>query len=84
MDEGIWEIRAGNYITLGELFKFGASQATCFHLYRMYLDFDFYIHRQGHSKSREPNAIYNQNAKNLRYRETGKYALPRHNESWWW
>ena len=32
-----WKIRQGNYITLGELFVFGAHRCSCWDLYRIYI-----------------------------------------------
>ena len=82
MEEGDWQIRAGNYITLAELFKFGARHVTCYHLYQMYLSLDFYIHRRDHSLSTSDNAIRSQNAKALRHHETGYWGLPSTSGSW--
>jgi len=48
LEDGEWQIRKGNYITLADLFRFGARQVTCFHLYRMYQSLDIYIHRRNH------------------------------------
>ena len=82
LEEGDWQIRAGNYITLAELFKFGARHVTCYHLYQMYLSLDFYIHRRNHSLSTSDNAIRSQNAKALRHHETGYWGLPSASGSW--
>ena len=45
---GGWQL--GNqdwqYVTLAELFFFGAKEVTAFHLYKMYLDLDHYIHKK--------------------------------------
>ena len=41
-----WEIRRGNYITLGEFFRFGADWLSCFDLYRMYLTFPVFISKK--------------------------------------
>ena len=82
MEEGDWQIRAGNYITLAELFKFGARHVTCYHLYQMYLSLDFYSHRRNHSLSTSDNAIRSQNAKALRHHETGYWGLPSASGSW--
>ena len=82
LHEGDWNIRAGNYITLAELFKFGARQVTCYHLYLMYMNLDYYIHRKQHSLSTSPNAIKTQNAKALRNHETGYWGLPSSSSSW--
>jgi hypothetical protein len=77
LKEGDWKIRTGNYITLAELFKFGARQVTCYHLYLMYLGLDVYIHRRNHSQSTSDKM---QNAK--RYHETGYWGLPSSSGSW--
>ena len=37
LEEGDWQIRTGNYITLAELFRFGAKGCTCYDLYKMWL-----------------------------------------------
>ena len=83
LEGGRWKIRAGNYITLGGLFKFGGRQATCYHLYKMHLALGFYTHRLM-MHPRYPHAVYNQNAKVLRHhQETGKWGLlPWHHRQW--
>ena len=82
LEEGDWEIRKGNYITLGELFKFGAKQVTCYHLYQMYLGLDFYIHRRCHSNSTTENATKRPNAEAVRFKETGHWGPPHPEGSW--
>ena len=46
LEDGDWEIRTGNYVTLAELFFFGAKEVAAFHLYKMYLNLDYYIHKR--------------------------------------
>jgi len=41
-----WGIRTGKYVTRAELFFFGAKEITAFHLYKMYLNLDHYIHNR--------------------------------------
>ena len=82
LEKGSWKIRAGNYITLAELFKLGAYKLTCFHLYTMYLNLDVYIQRRNHSLSTSDNAVTRQNAKALHYHETYQWGLPSETDSW--
>ena len=49
LEDGDWEIRTGKYVTLAELFFFGAKEVTAFHLYNMYLNLDHYIHNRKRS-----------------------------------
>ena len=58
-----WLIRQGNYITLGELFAFGAHRCSCWDLYRTYRSLEIFIHRKLHSTSGTEEAIFRQNAK---------------------
>ena len=74
-EEGWWGIRTGNYITLGGLFAFGAEQVTCYQLYKMYLNLDWYCYRKFHSVSTKEKAVKTQNAKELRYQEHGHFGL---------
>ena len=50
---------------------------SCYHLYKMYLGLDFYIHRRWHSVSTTKNANKRQNAKALNFQEQGHYGLRR-------
>ena len=58
-----WLIRQGNYITLGELFVFGAQRCSCWDLYRTYTTFDIFIQKKPHSVSNTESAIFRANAK---------------------
>ena len=71
-----WEIRRGNYITLGEFFRFGADWLSCFDLYRMYLTWPVFISKRNHSRSNTDQAQFIRNAKLLRNTETGFWGLP--------
>ena len=82
LQDGIWSYRSGNYLTLAELFFHGANEATCFHLYKMYLDYDYYIHKRVHSESQSPEAQRRRAAKSLHYQEHGTWRLPRKGDSW--
>jgi hypothetical protein len=44
-----WFIRAGNFITLAELFHEGRKTLTCFHLYKIWLALPVWIHKREHS-----------------------------------
>ena len=46
----LWDIETGNYVTLGEFFRFGADWLSCFDLYRMYLTFPPFISKRNHSR----------------------------------
>ena len=72
----LWEIKTGNYITLGEFFRFGADWLSCFDLYRMYLTFPVFISKRHHSRSNTDQAQFIRNAKLLRNTETGFWGLP--------
>ena len=72
-----WQIRQGNYITLGELFVYGAYRCTCWDLYRTYRSLDVFIHRKPNPTSNSEEGIFRQNAKRRRLQQTGKYDLPR-------
>ena len=65
-----WFIRAGNYITLAELFHFGRHRVTCWGMYRTYYSMDIVIHRRYHSRSTSGLCQQKQNAKRLHYFET--------------
>ena len=67
-----WQIRQGNYITLGELFVFGARRCSCWDLYRTYTSLDIFI-RKIVSGSEE--AVCLSNAKRNPHFETGKFGL---------
>ena len=70
-----WLIRQGNYITLGELFVFGARRCSCWDLYRTYRSLEIFIHRKPHSMSGSEEAIFRQNAKRKRFQDTGRHGL---------
>ena len=70
-----WLIRQGNYITLGELFVFGARRCSCWDLYRTYQSLEICIHRTPHSTSGTEEPLIRQNAKRKWFQDTGKYGL---------
>ena len=70
-----WLIRKGDYITLGELFVFGARRCSCWDLYRAYTVFDIFIHKKPHSVSSSEPAIFRANAKRARRENTGRWGL---------
>ena len=43
---GEWNIRRGNYITLGELFVYGARRCSCWDLYWIFLSLEIFIHKK--------------------------------------
>ena len=54
---GGYFIRQGNYITLGELFVFGARRCSCWDLYRTYRSLEIFIRRKAHSVSGSMDGI---------------------------
>ena len=52
--DGIWQIRAGHYITLAELFNFGKECCSCYDLYRACMSLPIWIHTHQHSVSQSP------------------------------
>ena len=72
-----WFIRAGNYITLAELFDFGRHQLSCFDLYRTYRTLPRLIYKRFHSISKSEYAQRKQNARTLHYQEEGHWRLPK-------
>ena len=72
---GKWLIRKGQYITLAELFHYGAALCSCFRLYRMYLALPLFITKKRHSQSRSENGAKRANAKRLHHAEAGRYGL---------
>ena len=65
----------GNYITLGELFVFGAHWCSCWDLYRTYTALRIFIHKKPHSLSNSEDAIFRANAKRSKYEKTGRWGL---------
>ena len=74
--EDYWEIKHGNLITLGELFRYGAKKVSCHDLYRTYLAMPLLITKRVHSKSNTAEATNRRNAKTLRHVEWGTWGLP--------
>ena len=70
-----WQIRQGNYITLGELFVFGARRCFCWDLYRAYTALEIFIHKKPHSLSNSDEAIFRANAKRSKFENTGRWGL---------
>ena len=71
-----WEIKHGNFITLGELFRYDANKVSCYDLYRAYLGMHLLITERVHSKSNTAEATNRRNAKTLRHVEWGTWGLP--------
>ena len=71
-----WQIRQGNMITLAELFSFGAYRCTCWDLYRTYRSLEVFIDPRSKVRSGSEHANLRDNAKRMRHRTTGSYALP--------
>ena len=72
---GRWLIRQGDYITLPELFAFGAYRCTCWDLYRTYRSLEIFIDKKPHHRSHTDHGIMRQNAKRKRYLEEGRRGL---------
>ena len=73
---GTWYIKAGNYISLAEFFRFGECKVSCYDLYRAYLSMPVFISTRQHSVSHTPVAGLRRNAKKMIYSETGRWGLP--------
>ena len=72
-----WYIRTGCYITLAELFCFGAQACSCHSLYQMYIALPVFVTKKAHSESQSEKAVANRNARrHLRRIETGYFGLP--------
>ena len=76
-DPSQWFIRQGNYVTLGELFTFGAYRCTCWDMYRTYRSLEVFIDRKPHSVSGSEEGTLRQNAKRKQFSEKGKWGLRR-------
>eukprot|EP00959_Pyramimonas_sp_CCMP1952_P006169 129138-Pyramimonas_sp.AAC.1 len=72
-----WYIRAGNYITLAELFNNGCLLCSCHYLCTLYLQQPMFVHRKRHSRSQSGQAVTNRNAWRLQFQERGTWRLPR-------
>ena len=70
-----WFIRAGNYITLAELFAFAGNHLSCFDLYRTYRDFPPLIYKRFHTMSKSEYMERKHSAKTLHYIEEGYWRL---------
>ena len=71
----MWQIRQGNYITLGELFVFGGKRCSCWDLYRAYTALEIFIRKKPHSLSNSEGAIFRANAKHSKFENTGRWGL---------
>ena len=71
-----WFIKAGQYITLGELFVYGHLRCSCWDLYKTYTSLPIFIRSKYHSSSSSARAIFRGNAKRKRYSECGRWGLP--------
>ena len=71
-----WMIRTGRVVTLAELFYFGMWMAPCWDVYRFWLGLPVYAHKRQHSTSGSTHGRLRQKAKEMRYADTGSYALP--------
>ena len=67
-----WLIRQGQYITVGELFVFGARGCSCYALYKPW---DIFTRKEQHSVSGSEDAFALQNAKNKRHLDAGMFGL---------
>ena len=72
-----WQIRQGNYITLGELFVFGGKRCSCWDLYRTYTSLPIFIRKKSHSLSNSEGAIFRAKAKKSKWEKTGRWGLSR-------
>ena len=71
-----WLIRQGQYITVGELFVFGARRCSCWDLYRTHTALEVFIRKKPHSFSTSDEANFRANAKRSTYDNTGSWGLP--------
>eukprot|EP00959_Pyramimonas_sp_CCMP1952_P026788 562445-Pyramimonas_sp.AAC.1 len=72
-----WYIRAGNSITLAELFDVGCRLCPCHYLCTSCLRQPMFVHRKGHSRSQSEQAVINRNARRFQLAERGSWRLPR-------
>ena len=72
---GGYMIRQGHYVTLAEVFYFGAWRCSCWDLYRTYLSLKIFIRKKPHSQSTTEPARLRQNAKKKRHEDTGNWGL---------
>ena len=70
-----WSIVKGSVITLAELFMFARKLMSCYDIFQQYLDFEVLFLRRHHSVSHSGNAQKRRNAKELKFREAGRYGL---------
>ena len=70
-----WQILQGNYITLGELFVFGARRCSYWYLYRTDTALEIFIRKKPHSLSDSDEAIFRANAKRSNFEITGRWGL---------
>ena len=73
---GEWFIKAGNYITLAELFYICRRASACLNLYPIWISMPIFIYRREHSLSQSEDAQKTRNAEVLRHQETGWWGLP--------
>ena len=71
-----WYFRAGQHVTLAELFNYGCHLCSCHFLYTLYLKQTIFLTRKRHSESQKPEARMRRNARGLHHHETGRYGLP--------
>ena len=71
-----WYFRAGQHVTLAELFNYGCHLCSCHFLYTLYLKQTIFVTRKRHSEC----TSVKRNARSLHHLETGRYGLPW--ESW--
>ena len=73
--EARYSIRAGNYITLAELFIMGDDELSCLDLYSTYVSLPTFIRGKVHSKSGTAEGIKRANARVLTHNERGTWGL---------
>ena len=78
---GTFYIRKGHHMSLAELFRFGAERCTCFDLYKTFVHLPIVVHKRQHSISDSEEGIQRRTAKQMRFTETGRWALP--TQRWW-
>ena len=61
---------------LGRWNWLGMWKAPCWVLYRFWLGLPVYAHKRQHSTSGSTNGRLRNKAKEMRYADTGRYALP--------
>ncbi len=73
-----WHIKAGQHITLAEMFSHGCEMCSCHFLYARYLQQTIIITKRKHSESNSLESEKLRNAKNLHWKGHRTQGLPWH------